>query len=216
MKTILRIFMPAIIVGIIAYILTIPRTAESTQQVVSNQMEKKEMKPQNPISITIETNLGNMKLELYPDKAPLTVQNFVQYIESNFFDGLIFHRVIKNFMIQGGGMMPGLEQKQPTFPPIKNEAEISGLRNIRGSIAMARTNQPHSATSQFFINHKDNAMLDWDKSPDGYGYCVFGKMIEGFEVLDKIASVETGSKGFHQDVPKTDVVIQRITINKDK
>ena len=157
------------------------------------------------------TNAGEFVVEVYPDKAPKTVDNFLQYVRDKHYDGTIFHRVIGNFMIQGGGMEPGMKQKA-TRAPIDNEAD-NGLPNKRGSIAMARTNDPHSATAQFFINVVDNAFLNFSApTPSGWGYAVFGEVIEGMDVVDAIRQVKTGSSGFHQDVPKEDVVIQSAEI----
>ena len=161
--------------------------------------------------VQLTTNHGVITLALNEEKAPKTVANFKSYVEAGHYDGTIFHRVIKNFMIQGGGMEPGMNQKA-TQAPIENEA-ANGLKNKRGSIAMARTSDPHSATAQFFINTVDNDFLDF-KSPSGqgWGYCVFGEVTEGMDVVDKIRSVATGNKGFHQDVPKEDVVIEKAAI----
>jgi cyclophilin family peptidyl-prolyl cis-trans isomerase len=156
--------------------------------------------------VVMETSLGTIKLELYPDKAPVTVQNFLGYVDEGFYDGTVFHRVIPNFMIQGGGMEPGMRQKK-TKPAIKNES-ANGLGNQRGTVAMARTNVPDSATAQFFINVTDNGFLDKSQARDGVGYCVFGKVIEGLDVVDKIKAVKTTKKAGHDDVPVTDVVIQ--------
>ena len=153
----------------------------------------------------IATNLGNFTLELYPDKAPKTVANFAEYVDSDFFVGTVFHRVIPGFMIQGGGFEPGLKQKiaKETIP---NEAN-NGLKNEYGSIAMARTNDPHSATCQFFVNVKDNSSLDFtSESGNNWGYCVFGKVIDGIDVIDTITKVKTSTQGMHQDVPEEDVV----------
>lgn len=145
-------------------------------------------------------------IELDPVKAPITAGNFIAYVKDGFFDGTIFHRVIANFMIQGGGMTPDMNEKK-NKKPIKNEAD-NGLGNVRGSIAMARTRVVDSATSQFFINLKDNDFLNHTaKNTDGYGYCVFGKVSEGMDVVDEIASVKTGRAGFHSDVPLTTVLI---------
>ena len=165
------------------------------------------------INILMKTNIGEIKLELYPDKAPVTVENFVSYINDNFFNGLIFHRVIDGFMIQGGGFDENLHQKE-TKAPIKIESD-NGLKNDRGTIAMARTNDPNSATSQFFINLVDNNFLNF-RSPDiaGYGYAVFGKVTDGMEVVDKIATVPTGSFGCMQDVPKYLIQIESVEIVK--
>lgn len=161
--------------------------------------------------IKLTTNHGVITLELDAEKAPKTVENFIAYVESGHYDGTIFHRVIKDFMIQGGGMEPGMKQKE-TRDPIENEA-ANGLKNVRGSIAMARTNDPHSATAQFFINTVDNDFLDFRApSGSGWGYCVFGQVVEGLDVVDKIRAVPTGSKGFHQDVPKEDVIIEKAEV----
>jgi peptidyl-prolyl cis-trans isomerase B (cyclophilin B) len=158
--------------------------------------------------VKLQTNFGTIVLELDAAKAPETVKNFLAYVEAGHYDNTIFHRVIDGFMIQGGGFEPGMQQK-PTQAPIQNEA-ANGLKNERYSIAMARTNDPHSATAQFFINVKDNAFLNHTApSGQGWGYCVFGKVVEGMDVVDKIKGVRTGSKGFHQDVPVEDVVIQK-------
>ena len=147
-----------------------------------------------------------MKAELYEDKAPATVANFLAYVDEGFYDGTVFHRVIPGFMIQGGGFTPGMEQK-PTKPPIKNEAR-NGLKNQRGTLAMARTSVVDSATSQFFVNHKDNGFLDFTApTAQGWGYAVFGKLTEGLDILDKIAAVPTGRVGWYDDVPKSPVVI---------
>jgi peptidyl-prolyl cis-trans isomerase B (cyclophilin B) len=154
--------------------------------------------------VKLHTNHGIITLQLDAEKAPVTVQNFLDYVNSGFFSNTVFHRVIPNFMIQGGGFEPGMKQK-PTNAPIKNEA-ANGLKNEMYSIAMARTGDPHSATAQFFINTKSNDFLDYP-GQDGWGYCVFGKVVEGKEVVDAIGKVKTGSSGFHQDVPKEDVII---------
>ena len=161
--------------------------------------------------IKLTTNHGVITLELNAEKAPKTVANFLAYVEAGHYDNTVFHRVIKNFMIQGGGMEPGMKQKD-CQAPIENEA-ANGLKNTRGSIAMARTNDPHSATAQFFINTVDNDFLDF-KAPSGqgWGYCVFGEVVEGMDVVDKIRSVKTGNKGFHQDVPVEDVIIEKAEI----
>ena len=160
-------------------------------------------------AITIETSLGTMKADLDEAKAPLTVANFLRYVDAGFYDGTIFHRVIPDFMIQGGGFTPDMRQKA-TQAPVKNEA-ANGLRNERGTLAMARTMVVDSATSQFFINHRDNAFLDFRSStPQGFGYAVFGKLAEGLDVLDRIAAVPTGNAGPHQNVPREPVVIVSI------
>lgn len=159
----------------------------------------------NPV-VELDTSKGVIKIELYPDKAPETVKNFLSYVEKKHYDGTIFHRVIPTFMIQGGGMGPGMKEKK-TGDPIKNEAG-NGLSNTRGTIAMARTGQPHSATAQFFINTVDNVFLDKEKARDRWGYCTFGKVIEGMDVVDKIRAVSTTSVGGHDDVPKDDIIIK--------
>jgi cyclophilin family peptidyl-prolyl cis-trans isomerase len=159
----------------------------------------------NP-QVVLETSLGAITLELDPAKAPLTVNNFLNYVNAGFYNGTIFHRVIPGFMIQGGGMTPGLKEKS-TEAPIKNEA-ANGLTNLRGTIAMARTQVIDSATSQFFINVNDNLFLNHsDNSPNGFGYCVFGKVISGLEVTDKIVAVPTQTSGYHENVPVKDVLI---------
>jgi peptidyl-prolyl cis-trans isomerase B (cyclophilin B) len=165
----------------------------------------------NPV-VVMETNLGDITLELYPLNAPITVNNFLQYIREDFYDSLIIHRVIKNFMIQGGGYDRNL-QKKPTHDPIPNEAD-NGLSNVQGTIAMARSADPHSATSQFFINTVDNIFLDFrEKSPIGWGYCVFGRIIEGMHVIHDIENVETSTQNGFNDVPVEPVVILSIHYN---
>ena len=158
--------------------------------------------------VKFTTSLGAFTLQLDAEKAPKTVENFLAYVAAGHYDNTIFHRVIKGFMIQGGGFEPGMKQKE-TRAPIDNEA-ANGLKNKRGTIAMARTGDPHSATAQFFINVVDNDFLDF-KAPSGqgWGYCVFGEVTEGLDVIDAIKGVRTGNKGFHQDVPVDDVVIQK-------
>ncbi|MBN2245595.1 MAG: peptidyl-prolyl cis-trans isomerase [Candidatus Aminicenantes bacterium] len=154
------------------------------------------------LKVLMKTTKGDITLELYPDKAPVTVENFLKYVDDQFYDGTIFHRVIADFMIQGGGHTEDFTEK-PSGPPIKNEAD-NGLKNNRGTIAMARTNEPHSATNQFFINHVDNSFLDHTaKTEEGYGYCVFGKVIEGMDVVDAIATVSTD----RNDAPRETVKI---------
>jgi peptidyl-prolyl cis-trans isomerase B (cyclophilin B) len=161
--------------------------------------------------VNLQTSQGDILIELYADKAPKTVENFLTYVKEGFYDGTVFHRVINNFMIQGGGFEPGMKQKQ-THAPIENEAN-NGLKNERYTLAMARTSDPHSATAQFFINVVDNDFLNFTSpTPNGWGYAVFAKVVEGTEVVDKIKGVKTGSKGFHGDVPLEDVVIEKATI----
>lgn len=161
----------------------------------------------NPMVI-IDTSMGTMKVELFEDKAPISVKNFLSYVDDKFYDGTIFHRVINGFMIQGGGFQPGMREKQ-TKAPIKNEAG-NAVSNKRGTLAMARTNDPDSATAQFFINHRDNGRLDRASDPRGVGYAVFGRVVEGTDVLDKIAQVRVGDRGPHEAVPVQDVVIRSI------
>lgn len=155
--------------------------------------------------VVMETSHGEVTIELYPDKAPITVANFLQYVDDGFFDGTIFHRVIPGFVIQGGGFTEDMRQK-PTRDPIKNEAD-NGLLNLRGSLSMARTQQVDSATSQFFINLADNAFLDHGSRD--FGYAVFANVVDGLDVIDRIAAVQTGNRGMHQDVPVEPVVVSR-------
>jgi len=159
--------------------------------------------------IILETNMGNICINIDEDKAPITAKNFIDYVEDGFFDGTIFHRVIKNFMIQGGGFTEDMSQK-PTKAEIENEAD-NGLKNVKYSIAMARTMAPHSASSQFFINTADNGFLDYP-GQDGWGYCVFGEVIDGQDVVDKIGLVDTGNRAGHADVPNDNVVIVKAYI----
>lgn len=161
--------------------------------------------------IHLKTSHGTIIIELYPDKAPKSVDNFLEYVRERFYDGTIFHRVIDNFVIQGGGFEPGMHQK-PTRQPIQNEAD-NKVRNVRGTLAMARTGDPNSATSQFFINISDNDFLNYSTStPEGWGYCVFGKVIEGMHVVDRIKGVPTSTKIGFKDVPMTDIMIENIQI----
>ncbi|MBT8114451.1 MAG: peptidyl-prolyl cis-trans isomerase [Arenicella sp.] len=161
--------------------------------------------------VTLKTNLGDITLELDAENAPLTVANFLSYTNDGHYDGTIFHRVIEQFMIQGGGFEPGMKQK-PTKAPVVNEAN-NGLVNHKYSVAMARTNDPHSATAQFFINTKDNDSLNFSSETSrGWGYAVFGKVVKGEEIVDAIEAVETGQSGPYADVPKEDVIIQSVVI----
>jgi peptidyl-prolyl cis-trans isomerase B (cyclophilin B) len=158
--------------------------------------------------VVLHTSMGDIKLALDAENAPATVANFLQYVRDGHYDNTVFHRVIDGFMIQGGGFEPGMKQK-PTRGPVANEAG-NGLKNAKYTVAMARTSDPHSATAQFFINVGDNAFLDYKgPSPQGWGYCVFGKVVEGTDVVDRIRAVQTGTTGFHQDVPREDVVITK-------
>ncbi len=161
--------------------------------------------------VKLHTRFGVITLELFADKAPESVKNFLAYVEAGHYDGTIFHRVISNFMIQGGGMNPDMSQK-PTQAPIKNEAN-NGVKNEIGTVAMARTSDPHSATAQFFINVTDNDFLNFrNETTQGWGYCVFGKVVEGMDVVEQIKGVKTGRSGFHQDVPVEAVVIDKAEI----
>jgi len=161
--------------------------------------------------VTLHTNYGDIKIALNAEKAPQTVENFLKYANSGFYDGTIFHRVIDGFMVQGGGFLPGMEQKT-VQDPIQNEA-TNGLSNKKGTLAMARTPDPHSATAQFFINVNDNNFLDFtSETSQGWGYCVFAEVVEGLEIVETIKNVATGSEGFHQDVPLEDVIITKVTV----
>ena len=158
--------------------------------------------------VKLHTNLGTITIELDEEKAPATSANFLEYVRSGFYNNTTFHRVIDGFMVQGGGMEPGMKQKT-TGKPIANEAD-NGLKNDAYTVAMARTGDPHSATAQFFINVADNAFLNHSgKTQQGWGYCVFGRVTEGKDIVDKIKKVKTGSRGMHQDVPVSDVIIER-------
>jgi cyclophilin family peptidyl-prolyl cis-trans isomerase len=187
-RRILFVLLPAVFLIII--------TAKSEEP---KQMDAKQKK------VKLETTMGDIVIELNEKAAPITVKNFLTYVEEGFYDGTIFHRVIPNFMIQGGGFTPDMAQKK-THPPIANEAS-NGLKNDRGTIAMARTNNPNSATSQFFINHKNNDPLNY-AGPNNPGYAVFGKVVEGMGVVEKIALVKTTQKGPHADVPVEPIVIK--------
>ena len=166
--------------------------------------------PGNPV-VVVSTSLGDITLELFKDRAPVSVENFLQYVREGHYEGTIFHRVKPDFMIQGGGFSPEMAEK-PTRPPIQNEA-TNGLKNARGTLAMARTRALRSATSQFYINVADNRRLDHTGySPDEFGYAVFGRVLSGMDVVDKIAAVPTATKGDHEDVPVTPVVISKVTV----
>ena len=175
---------------------------------------KKEMAKKVNAVVKLETSRGDVYIELYKKEAPISVKNFIRYVEDDFYDGTIFHRVINGFMIQGGGFLPGMEEKE-TNDPIKNEAN-NNLSNKRGTLAMARTNVVDSATSQFFINVVDNNSLDYrSDSPSEYGYAVFGKVIQGMDIVDTIRGVETTQSGYYSDVPVEDVVIKSATVVDD-
>ena len=161
--------------------------------------------------VKLQTSMGDIVVELETEKAPVTAENFLQYVRNGFYDNTIFHRVISGFMVQGGGFEPGMKQKS-VREPIENEAG-NGLKNDAYTVAMARTSDPHSATAQFFFNVVNNNFLNFrSASADGFGYCVFGKVVEGRDVVDKIRAVPTGNRGFHQDVPAEDVVIKKAEI----
>jgi cyclophilin family peptidyl-prolyl cis-trans isomerase len=180
------------------FLLTLAAGAASSQATAAEK---------NPV-VVMETSMGTIRIELDQAMAPTTVKNFLSYVDDKFYDGTVFHRVIPRFMIQGGGFQPGMRQKA-TKDPIKNEA-TNGLSNKRGTIAMARTSDPDSATAQFFINVVDNPGLDKARAGDGFGYCVFGKVVDGMDVVDKIREVPTGNRGGHQNVPGEDVVIKSV------
>ena len=163
--------------------------------------------------VTFHTNYADIVIKTFADKAPATVENFLDYCKEGFYDNTIFHRVINGFMIQGGGFEPGMKQKE-TKAPVRNEAN-NGLANNRGTLAMARTNDPHSATAQFFINVTDNDFLNFRaENANGWGYCVFAEVVEGMDVVDKIKAVSTGRSGFHQDVPREDIIISSVTVSE--
>ncbi|MBN2188875.1 MAG: peptidyl-prolyl cis-trans isomerase [Chitinispirillaceae bacterium] len=163
--------------------------------------------------VKLETTCGDIVIELDAKAAPKTAANFLEYVNSGFYDGTIFHRVIRTFMIQGGGFTPDMAQK-PTKSPIANEA-ANGLQNLRGTVAMARTGEPHSATAQFFINTVDNPFLNHrSATPEGWGYCVFGKVVQGMEAVDSIAKTPTARKGMHSDVPVEPILIRKATVIK--
>ncbi|MBH0094681.1 MULTISPECIES: peptidylprolyl isomerase [Pseudoalteromonas] len=162
--------------------------------------------------VVLHTNFGDITIKMFAQEAPNTVKNFLEYANAGFFNGTIFHRVIDGFMVQGGGFIPGMDQKEVN-DPIKNEAN-NGLSNKVGTLAMARTPDPHSATAQFFINVNDNDFLNHSsETSQGWGYCVFAEVVEGMDIVNKIKGVATGSNGFHQDVPLEDVIIESVTVN---
>ncbi len=184
-----------------------------TEKATESKTKTGEKMSANPI-IKMETSKGTMTIELDAEKAPNSAANFVAYVEDGFYDGVIFHRVIPNFMVQGGGMNPDMSEKANKKASIKNEAN-NGLKNDRGTLAMARTNDPHSASSQFFVNLKDNDFLNHtSESPAGWGYAVFGKITDGMDVIDEIAKVKTGNHGGHGDVPLEAVTIIKATVEK--
>ncbi len=174
---------------------------------------KKETKMTDTSKVVLTTSLGKITIKLNAEKAPVSSANFLAYVNEGFYNGTIFHRVIKGFMAQGGGFDMSFIQKK-THDPIKNEAD-NGLANKRGTLAMARTNDPNSATAQFFINHKDNSFLDHSSpTPSGWGYAVFGKVVDGMDVVDKMAEVPTGVRGGMPDAPQTDIVIEKAEVTK--
>ena len=189
---------------------TVKESAEKQQEQVTEKIEKKvtEAKPVPTNKVKLETSLGDIVIELDLEKAPITTKNFLDYVNAGYYNGTIFHRVIKDFMIQGGGFTDNM-QKKSTKAPIKNEAN-NELKNLRGTISMARTNDPHSATSQFFINHKNNSFLDYSSANPGYA--VFGKVVEGMEAVDKIAVVQTGVTAGMRDVPVEVVTITSASV----
>ena len=185
------------------------RAAEPTTTTTNQAAPAAEAKKESNPMVLIKTSMGDIKLELYADKAPATVKNFLQYVDDKFYDGTIFHRVIDGFMIQGGGFTPDMNQKA-TRAPVKNEA-ANGVKNDRGTVAMARTSDPDSATAQFFINVKDNDFLNFrDSSIRGIGYCAFGKVVEGMDVVDKIKAVKTKTVGPFSDVPADPVKLLEV------
>jgi cyclophilin family peptidyl-prolyl cis-trans isomerase len=172
-----------------------------------------EQRQQYPV-VRLETSMGSIRIELWPDKAPITVNNFLTYVKEGFYDGLIFHRVVSNFIIQAGGFEPGMVYRDPTHPPIKNEAD-NGLKNQRGAIAMARAYPIDSAAAQFFINMVDNPRLDHHgPEPVEFGYAVFGKVIEGMDVLEKMAFIPVGMQAQHQNVPVRDIIITKAVVEE--
>ena len=182
-------------------------TIEQASNVTQSNGEKMAANPK----VKIETTLGDITLELDAKNAPDSTKNFIAYVNDGHYDGTVFHRVIPNFMIQGGGMLPDMSEK-PSKAPINNEAN-NGLKNDKGTVAMARTNDPHSASAQFFINVKDNDFLNFrSEDMQGWGYAVFGKVIDGMDVVEKIESVKTGNQGHYQDVPQEPVIMNKVTV----
>lgn len=196
---------------LVALTLAATFTMAPATTVLSQTSNQKDLSAMSNTRVKLVTNMGDIVLELDGAKAPITTQNFLDYVKSGFYSNVIFHRVIPNFMIQGGGFEPGMNQKN-TNAPITNEAD-NGLKNDKYTIAMARTQDPHSASAQFFINTNDNDFLNFTApSVQGWGYAVFGKVVEGTEVVDAIEKVATGTRGFHGDVPREDVIIQSAEI----
>jgi len=204
------LFFGALMLGISGCGASDPASQTASTQTVSTQPAAGQ--PANP-RVLIETSKGNITVEVFPGQAPQSAANFLNYAKSGFFNGLIFHRVIPGFMIQGGGMLPDMSEK-PENAPILNEAD-NGLKNLRGTLAMARTNEPHSASSQFFINVKDNHFLNHrGKSIEGWGYAVFGQVVDGMDVVDAIVAVPRGNRGPHGDVPLEAVMMKKVTVIK--
>ena len=209
----MQTFIKSALTGFVLLLATTVSTAAMAQNATSNPAQADATPKAPPVYVKLTTNKGDIVLELYPDKAPKTVANFVQYVNDGFYDGTIFHRVIPNFMIQGGGFDRDLMRK-PTREPIENEA-ANGLKNLRGTIAMARTGDPHSATAQFFINVQDNPALDYTGPQNSrtWGYAVFGKVIDGMDTVDTIRFQPTEARGpFRRDVPIKDMIIKKATV----
>ncbi len=210
LSTIARTFTPALRVFSLVCATTLVLGLSGLAQATSSTTTQGKSMSSTP-RVKLQTNQGEMIIELDAEKAPKTVENFLTYVREGFYDGTIFHRVINNFMVQGGGFDADMKQKQ-THAPVDNEAD-NKLKNDVYTLAMARTSDPHSATAQFFINTANNDFLNFTSpTPNGWGYAVFGKVVEGTDVVDKIKSVKTGNKGFHQDVPAEDVVIEHASI----
>ena len=195
-------------------ILMVYREEKDLNKLYNNVAEVEQQKEKAMTEVIIKTSLGDINLELNNEKAPITVENFISIAESGYYEGTIFHRVINGFMIQGGGLTADMSNKSSGTSPIQNEAN-NGLSNDRGTIAMARTMDPHSATSQFFINHKDNGFLNHTgETSQGWGYAVFGVVTDGMDVVDQIAEVATGSSGAYQDVPQEVITIESVVISE--
>ena len=204
MKTALSTILTLILISAVVKVLL---TADQDSKITEN-MEN------DMTQVTISTSIGDIQLELDGEKAPITVENFKTIVSSGYYEGTIFHRVINGFMVQGGGLTADMNNKSSGTSPIQNEAN-NGLSNDRGTIAMARTGEPHSATSQFFINHKDNEFLNHTgENPQGWGYAVFGKVTDGMDVVDQIADVATGNVGPYQDVPLEVITIESVTVSE--
>lgn len=198
--------LPRTLIFLLTFLFTLATFIVPSAQAANSSSQEGITMSTNP-QVLLHTNKGDITLELDAEKAPKTVENFLNYVNAGFYDGTIFHRVIPNFMVQGGGFEPGMAQKN-TNDPVENEAN-NGLKNDAYTVAMARTSDPHSATAQFFINVANNDFLNHtNPTPNGWGYAVFGKVVEGKDVVDSLKSVKTGSKGFHQDVPVDDLIIE--------